>query len=197
MKKVCLVLVLAVSAISTTQAQVSWGIKGGANLLFVSAEDNGVKLKQDNVISGYHLGPMIECGLPAIGEGFALDAALLYSHNGYNYDGSDFSQGNILIPVNFKYKFDLSDNLRGYALAGPYFNLNITDNAYKMNPEKDDEVITGGFGGGLNIGVGLELKKHFQAGVSYQLSLTNDLTIDANSAKTKNSGLVVSVAYLF
>jgi hypothetical protein len=188
---------LTVSVIATAQAQISWGVKGGFNLLALDVNAGRSNLQSEN-LTGFQLGPMINFTVPLAGINLDMDAALLYSHNGYKFDGIEFSQGSFFIPVNVKYKLSFLGIAGAYAAAGPYINLKIVDNANK-NEILVESIKSKSFGAGLNLGVGMEFLSHFQAGINYQLGLINEYEL-LNSVKNtngKNKGWVLSAAYLF
>ena len=73
----CLVALLMSVSMWQLQAQVHVGVKGGLNISTVHFDSD--LFKADN-LTGFQVGPMIECQIPLVGLGF--DAALLYSKKG-------------------------------------------------------------------------------------------------------------------
>ncbi|GAP72587.1 outer membrane beta-barrel protein [Candidatus Symbiothrix dinenymphae] len=181
MKRILLVAALAVSVFGSVQAQFHYGLKAGVNL--VEPDVTGIES-----LVGFQVGPMIEFIVPVIGIGF--DAAVLYSQDGFKAGGEEFTNKNVLIPVNLKYKLSLLGIVGAYAAAGPYASFNVDS----------DMEATKSFGAGLNFGIGAELFSKLQVGVTYQLGLTE--SFDASkmgdaSLDTATKGFVISLAYWF
>jgi hypothetical protein len=213
MKKSLIFLVVLFVSWSAVQAQIKFGLKAGVNLSSVSLEGNLVNnLKVDN-FTGFQVGPMVEFTVPVLGIGF--DAAVLYSNEGFKLDGVTFDNvgtaieteaktyksNNLLIPVNFKYKLIILGVAGVYATAGPYAKFSLDNNLKNQYESKS-------FGFGLNFGAGVELLKHLQVGVNYQLGLTEDYSklevpgltdIPGFTADIKGQpkGWSVTAAYLF
>ncbi|MDR0832817.1 MAG: porin family protein [Candidatus Symbiothrix sp.] len=189
MKRLVLVLVLAVSVIGTAQAQFSWGIKGGVNLVKADFSKLEGNLDTKN-LTGFQLGPMIEFTVPLIGVG--MDAALLYSQDGFKFGDEDFKTSSLFVPVNLKYKLSLMGLIGAYGTAGPYINIKL-DNNFIENVEAKS------FGAGLNFGFGVEILSHLQLGANYQLGLTEDYSMLNNviDIKGKSKGWSITAAYLF
>lgn len=218
MKKIISAFLMAVCCMLMAvpaQAQLlKWGVKGGVNMTKIDWS-GGVKGNKGNS-AGFFIGPMAEVTVPVIGLG--LDAALMYSQRGKDYDitvdngraSVEAKQQGFEIPVNLKYTIGLGSTLGIYFAAGPDFFFNF----------KDVEVNVGnlGIGGngklvdskktqvGLNLGAGLKLLEHLQLGVNYQLPLGDSFSlgdafsavgndISGKGAKTKT--WQVSAAYIF
>lgn len=194
MKRVFFILMLAIGAISTAQAQFSWGIKAGVNLIEADFSNLESNIDTKN-LTGFQVGPMIQFTVPVIGIG--LDAAVLYSQTGFELKGENYKQGSLLIPVNFKYKLSLLGVLGAYATAGPYAKFKLdSDDLYEDAKAKS-------FGAGLNFGFGVEVLSHLQVGANYQVGLTDNynessaLQLAGNSVNSKDKGWSITAAYLF
>jgi hypothetical protein len=204
-KKLVIVLALVLLGGMSAQAQFKWGIKAGLNMSKVSFSGDAKDIYNAAVenATGFQVGPMVEFTVPIIGIG--LDAAVMYSQVGMKLPslGDNLSvayktlkANTLYIPVNLKYKLTFLDVVGVYGALGPYANFKLSDNLKNQWESKS-------FGAGLNFGIGVELLKHLQVGVNYQLGLTEDfssLTLGsaANEAfKGKTRNWTVSAAYLF
>jgi hypothetical protein len=169
----------------SAQAQFKWGLKAGANLSELSTEGTRADIKN---ATGFQVGPTAEFMIPIVG--FGVDAAVLYSQDGFKVE--DKTIANLQIPVNLKYKLSLLGLAGVYAAAGPYVNFKLSDNV--VSAAKNES-----FGAGLNFGVGVELLSHLQVGATYQLGLTDDYknTSAAAAFKGQTRGWIVSAAYFF
>jgi hypothetical protein len=199
-KNVFLVVVLLFIGGATAQSQLKYGLKAGLNLSKISFNESALNDILDiGNYTGFQVGPMVEFTFPVLG--FGLDAAVLYSQEGFKLN--DISQSyvtnNLLIPVNLKYKLSFLEVVGVYVTAGPYADFTLSDN---LKDQYESET----FAAGLNFGIGVEFLAHLQIGVNYQLGLTDDFSVlkesglvnfssyDTN-AKTRN--WTISAAYLF
>lgn len=214
MKKIFSSLLVVASlllVISPAQAQLKWGIKGGLNLSKVDFSDTKSNFDAKN-FTGFFIGPMAEFTLPVIGLG--VDGALLYSQTGMSFvDETDAEETiknhAIEIPINLKYTIGLGSLASVYAAAGPQFAFSLSSDEYSWmdyasKPFKKSQL-------SLNLGVGVKLIKHIQAGVVYNIPLGDTAEYDgiqsgdtgdiANAAwgafTAKNKTWKVSVAYIF
>lgn len=197
MKKVLNVFLLLIilSVAVPAQAQLQWGIRGGVNL--AKASFSGSDLKSDNFI-GFFIGPMAEFTIPIIGLG--VDGAVLYSQTGIKAEGETLKRRSLEIPINLKYNIGLGRILGVYIAAGPQFGFGLNDDEWKLTEGsfsfKKSNL-------SLNLGAGVKLIKHIQAGVTYNIPLGKtaeydgvvDAIGDAYSAKLKT--WQIHVAYMF
>lgn len=198
MKKSVLVVLIAVLGVIAipANAQLRFGIKGGANISKVSI--NKDVLNSDNV-TGFNIGPMMEFGLPLVGVG--MDAAILYSQKGVETLGESMKTNYLDVPVNFKWKVGVP-LVKFYAAAGPYVSFRLGgDKFWEIPHHVGEQLKAKNFGAGLNFGAGVELLSHLQVGFTYGLGLTNDyeaLTLkDAFKADGKSRGWSINAAILF
>ena len=193
MKKYFVFTVVAVLFVSLqVQAQFNWGLKGGLNLSDISSDEEFYK-NSDNY-TGFQVGPMLEFMVPVLGIG--LDAAVLYSQTGFKVDEKTIENGNLLIPVNLKYKLSLLDIVGAYATAGPYIGFKLFGDKKDFINNAIEKIESQSFGAGLNFGIGVELLSKLQVGVNYQLGLTDDyktFKIDTSIGQTVSSGEKSSV----
>ncbi len=218
MKKIISTLFVAVALMiagaQTAQAQFSWGIKGGLNLSKVDFSDAPGNLKADN-FTGFFVGPMAEFTLPIVGLG--VDGSLLYSQTGISFtdkeDGTDetLKSHSLEIPINLKYSIGLGKLASVYAAAGPQFAFALSQDKWKddiMNytskPFKKSQL-------SLNLGLGVKLINHLQAGVTYNIPLGDTADFDGlqdgdageimdagwEAFTAKNKTWKIHVAYIF
>ena len=215
MKKIFSTLFVAVAlmftGVQSAQAQFSWGIKGGLNLQKADFENASANIKPDN-FTGFFVGPMAEITIPIIGLG--VDGSLLYSQSGLSFtnDGKDetLKSHSIEIPVNLKYSLGLGKLASVYAAAGPQFEFALSQDKlewkenlqdYTSKPLKKSQL-------SLNLGVGVKLLNHLQAGATYNIPLGDtadfedyDYTDTAGTmlklGTAKNKTWKIHVAYIF
>ncbi|MBS1597664.1 MAG: PorT family protein [Bacteroidetes bacterium] len=99
MKKLIL-LALTGALLSTTQAQIKFGVKAGVNLATLTGDISNAKM-----LTGFNAGGLVEVNL---GKMFAVQPEVLYSSQGAksSFEGQDFNMnlGYLNVPVLFKYK---------------------------------------------------------------------------------------------
>ncbi|MDR2679234.1 MAG: PorT family protein [Tannerella sp.] len=173
MKKVNLLLIIAaLFVVSTMDAQIRFGVKGGVNVAKVKFDKNA--LKSDNV-TGFHVGPTLE-GMVGQG-GIGFDAAVLYSQKGFNAEEKKVKNAFLEIPVNVKFKLGLP-LINPYVAAGPYADIRIAGNKVWDVAKTAGGIVhrikTKDFGAGLNFSAGAEVFNILQLGVTYSLGLTDN-----------------------
>lgn len=187
-------VMLCVMWVMPAQAQLHWGVKGGLNLSKASFSKSA--LKGDNQ-TGWFLGPMAEFTVPLLGIG--ADVAALYSQTDLSAKGyeTDAKLKTLEIPVNLKWSFGMGSMVGAYLAAGPQFGFNIGSKRGFMNYELKKNNTT------FNVGAGVKLIRHIQAGVNYNFALSRTATYiptengQTETIKIKNNTWQVSLAYLF
>lgn len=171
-------LLLAVPA----QAQFSWGIKGGVNLVSNNFSDLSGTITKDQILNkdnytGFFIGPKAEVRIPLLG--FGIEAAALYSQKGMSIgDNETFKMNSFQIPLNIKYSLGLGNVANVFIAAGPEFGFNVGETTKVIN----NLVTTGGTTTGsvqayilekstlsINVGVGATLLNHLQVAVNYNM----------------------------
>ncbi len=209
MKKISILLLVAVLGAFGAQAQIRFGIKAGANFNKIHFSDVESSFQPDNSC-GWNAGVMTEFTVPIVG--LCFDASLLYSrmNNAISFDfnkevadalDSDMSYGkNFLeIPINIKYKFGIpviGSIIKPFIYTGPSF-------AFKL----DKSIMDKTFQCAWNIGIGVELIKHLQISGSYGFGINNVAKevlkteapdfANVEKIKAKNNYWTVSAAWLF
>lgn len=187
MKKItCMaIMVMALFVVVPAQAQFSWGIKGGVNLvsndlsnLSGMVQDKAQIMNKDNY-TGFFIGPKAELRVPILG--FGIEAAALYSQKGMSVgDNETFKQNSFQIPLNIKYSFGLGNVANVFIAAGPEFGFNVGETTKVFNNVQFDDV-TGVTAGdvsayvlekstlSINIGLGATLLNHLQVALNYNM----------------------------
>ena len=192
MKRFYLLMLILFSIVALpAQAQFSWGIKGGANISSLHFSDLPETFSKSN-ITGFHIGPTIELIAPVVGLGF--DASILYSQTGVEMGKQKIKNDYLDIPVNLKWKFGLP-SLKVYLAAGPYVGFRL--GGAKVWEVISDQISSKSFSAGLDFGAGVELFRHLQVGVNYQLGLTENYSMKNLNIGGKNRGWQLSAAILF
>jgi len=199
MKKITCMAVMAVALLLATpaQAQFSWGIKGGVNLvnndLSALKGMNKEQVMNKDSYTGFFIGPKAELRIPLLG--FGVEVAALYSQKGMEFsEGEIFKQNSFQIPLNLKYAFGLGNIANVFIAAGPEFGFNVGETTKVFNNIKLNEINNQTTGNvqayvlekstlSINVGVGATLLNHLQVGINYNIpwGKTADFTtIDAS-----------------
>lgn len=196
-----LLIVAALCVAVPSHAQFQWGVRGGVSL--AKASFKGGNLKSDN-FTGFFIGPTAEFTIPLVGLG--IDGSLLYSQTGLKGDDEMMKRQTLKrrsfeIPINLKYNIGLGSMLGIYIAAGPQFGFGLNDDEVQMGDGGKFAFKNSNLS--LNLGAGLKILRHLQAGVIYNIPLGKTAEYegvlqageDALSAKLKT--WQISVAYMF
>lgn len=181
MKKVKIVLVMAIAvfAVTTAQAQVSFGVKGGLNITEMSLDS---KVFDTSNRMGFFAGPVLKVGLPLAGLGF--DIAGLYDQREAKINDETVTQKSILVPANLRFSFGVGNNAGIYLAAGPQISFNIGDDEYTWKDTKTSfenaentfqmkkSVFSVNVGGGVNFG-------KFEVGATYNIGISKTADVES------------------
>ena len=196
MKKIFTVISLvALFFVATpSQAQTSFGLKGGFNVTNMSLSSD--VLSSSNR-AGFFIGPSVKFTLPIVGLGF--DVAALYDQREAKLNGATINQKSINIPINARYTFGLGDAAGLYLAAGPQFGINVGDEDFKVTDTSNYQLKKTNFS--VNLGAGVTLMNHLEIGANYNIALgkTGDFSLSnaKNEYDTKNNAWQIYAAYYF
>lgn len=170
------------------------GIKAGANFATVSDSDEG-ETKTGLIFGVYYAYDL--------NDSFAIQPELLYIQNGVKVSDSGatlkWNFDYLVIPVLAKYKFEASETVKPYIMAGPYLGFKLSA---KIKGESDDVSLEADideakgtdfgvvFGGGVGVTMGsgqLLLEARYNLGLS---EIMEDYT-------SKNRSFSLMVGYAF
>lgn len=212
MKKILLSLfaLLTLAAATPAQAGIEFGIQAGMNMSKVKFSNFNDNFDASNRY-GFYFGPKVNFSL----LGFGGDAAILYNQKRMNLD-EDYSKTfrSIEIPVNARYTIGLGSVASVYVATGPQFGFNVGDKDWTwkgMTQSGKENAIGSTFkkknmNVSWNIGAGVKLFKHVEAGIGYNIMLSKyaeqikDITgkdVDSDNYNFKTNTFTVQVAYLF
>lgn len=194
MKKILstLMIVACLFMAVPAQAQFQFGLKGGLNISKLTFSNDIVK--GDNR-TGFFIGPMAEFTIPLVGLG--VDAAVLYNQSGAKIQDapSDETQTmkSVEVPVNLKWTLGLGSTLGVYLAAGPQFGFNVGSGHFAE--DFDMKSCNTSF----NVGAGVKLIGHLQAGVNYNFGLSHlaKTTDEITNIEIKRNTWQISLAYMF
>jgi len=175
MKKVLVVCSLALLSFIPASAQFSWGLRGGLNLVnndITQFSEDAAKDK--DTYTGFFFGPMAELQIPIIGIG--VDVAALYSQKGVELpDTTTMKNQSLSIPLSLKYSLGLGNFAAVYFAAGPQLDFRIGDLDQKFGDGEDvKEFALEKSTWSINVGAGVKLINHIQAGINYNIPVSKD-----------------------
>lgn len=203
MKKLSLFLAIVLAFTMASQAQVSFGVKGGLNLANLSGdvEDNNMKV-------GFQIGGVMDY---ALSDAFSIQPSLLLSNKGAAFEGDGWdatlSLNYLEVPIHATYK------ISGLQIfAGPYVGVGLfgkvkpsegddMDVEFTSDVDEDfefDKFPVRPLDIGLNFGVGYTVMENIQVQALYGLGLTNLEPTYAGEDpedETKNSVIQLTVSY--
>ena len=170
-------------SISSAQAQVKFGLKGGLNVTNMSL--NSEVFDADNQ-TGFFIGPTVKFTLPIVGLG--IDASALYDQrdakitvedNGASVE-SKIKNQSINIPINLRYGVGLGSTASVYLFAGPQFGFNVGDKNQSLFKDMGEwRLKSSTFS--VNVGLGAMLLSHLQISANYNIACgkTGETTVSS------------------
>lgn len=208
MKKILMLIVVAVGISLPSQAQVKFGLKGGLNLTSMSFNKSSAEDAIKNK-AGFFIGPTVKIGLPV--TGLSLDASALYDQReskmeGVNGQEATLKSQSLQVPINIRYGVGLGSVANLFAFAGPQFGFNLGDKSKEIFNNALDWTLRSS-NVSANVGLGATLLNHLQITVNYNIPLGKtgevelndgaDATLNTLTGKSKANAWQVSAAYFF
>ena len=179
---------VALADITSANAQVAFGVKGGLNVSSLSFD------KEDDEVEvlcrpGFFIGPTVRLSLPL--DGLGLDAAVLYEQRNAKQKSLELvpkgehatlvKHQQIAVPINLRYDLDVNETWGVYAYAGPQVGFNVGKEIkmdYGSYVPTDVTVA-------INAGLGVTMTDHLQLSVGYLwcCNKTADIWINRGNLK--------------
>lgn len=172
MKKVFTAILFAAAMMVAmpSQAQISFGLKGGLNVTNMSFSSEVIDKSNQ---TGFFVGPTVKFTLPIVGLG--IDAAALYDQRDAKFSDTEdgeysekVSQRSINIPINLRYNIGLGDMASVYFAGGPQFGFNIGAKNFAYEDVVNYEMKKTNFS--INLGAGVSLISHLEIGFNYNIA---------------------------
>lgn len=175
MKRLFLAIFSLMIAVSASAQDLRWGPTAAVNFSSI----NGNNIQESDCYVGFNLGVKGELDFSdVITDGFYLEGKFLYSLKGGAWKDYHENLGYLEIPVNFGYRYPVSQSVALMGSLGPYFGLGILGKA--VVKEGDTKIKTDIFGQsykrfdlGLNYNLGVELWNQWQFFIGIEHSLLN------------------------
>lgn len=209
MKKIYTTLVVAMMLLMAmpSQAQVKFGIRGGANLVNMKLSGNVINNLQKDNRAGFYLGPTVKFTVPIVG--LSLDASALYDQRSTEVsDGANNTESmvtrQLAIPVNVRYGWGLGSVADVFLFAGPQVAFNFAKEKNIFNNAADWSWNSSNFS--INVGLGCTILSHVELKANYNIAcgktgeatVWNSVTKAAEgSFKSKYNSWQLGLAYYF
>ncbi len=203
-------ILLTLAVANKTQAQVSFGVRGGINFFNINGHNEAGQKLDNKLKTGFNLGMNIEAPLA---QDFYIQPGLLFATKGGK---STTSSGNkatynlsyLEVPVNFIYKPEVGNGklLLG---AGPYLGFGLGGKVKDATGAEQDIKFKNSVPAnasnafyykpvdfGANLLVGYQFTNHVSVQLDAQLGLTNNSPYKDGSSY-KNTGFGLSLGYRF
>jgi hypothetical protein len=201
LRKVLAVIAVAILTVGSAQAQFKFGARAGVNLTTFTGDVEDAKFKP-----GFQVGVV---GDYSVSEVFAIQPGLVYAQQGCSTEesGAKFTANlnYIQLPVNAQYKLDLGGT-KLLLQAGPYLGFGLGGKtkgkedgvsvSMDIKMGSGDDALLKAFDFGVGVGAGLQFG-NIQAALGYNIGLANIAPDVEDSGTTKNSGLALTLTYLF
>ena len=193
MKKLVVVLMMALLMFSPANAQVRLGIKGGMNLSKLSFDKDVVS---SNTRAGFFVGPIFYVDLPFL-PGFGFDLAAIYDRKGttmaaviddQKYEKKGYVQF-LDVPIDINYKISFTRGFAIYGSTGPQFSFNLKQDDFKtiVDQRANYKIKDSNFS--WNVGFGMEIIRHFRLGYNYNIALGDWAEVKEDLTETVYQGL--------
>jgi hypothetical protein len=187
MKKVFVMMLMAVAFAMPSNAQIKFGLQAGLNMNNISGTSDVKGLIESR--TGFFVGPTVKFTLPIIG--LAVDASALYDQRQGKAKESDqtIKAQSIQIPINVRYGVGLGDLAEIFLFAGPQFGFNVGSDKTlyeQANVAKSTWTLkSSNFS--LNVGLGATALSHLQLKLNYNFALgkTGEIEVENLANKTK------------
>ena len=207
MKKIIIAIVAIIAAVNVSAQDFRWGVAGGVNIAWEKIKVDGVRATSDAYI-GFQAGVKAEYDLSKyITDGFFAEASLLYNLKGNSYSGTHTNLGYLELPINFGFRYPISNNISLMGSLGPYLALGIIGK--NVVEEGDKKIKTDVFGDeyrrfdfGLNYKLGVEMWERWQFYLGLEHGLINNAKAETYkdlrvNAKYHTINLYIGTAYMF
>lgn len=193
MKKLVVVLMMALLMISPANAQVRLGIKGGMNLSKLTFDKDVVS---SNNRAGFFVGPIFYVDLPFL-PGFGFDLAAIYDRKGttmtavideQKYEKKGYVQF-LDVPIDVNYKISFTRGFAIYGSTGPQFSFNLKQDDFKTIVDQRASYKIKDSNFSWNVGFGMEIIRHFRLGYNYNIALGDWAEVKEDLTETVYQGL--------
>lgn len=205
------ILMVALLPAMPTHAQddtfrVSFGVRGGLDI--INMDFSGEALKSNNR-AGFFIGPSLKLKTPV--AGLNIDISALYDQRYLKIGDRKVTQQTLLIPAHARLGISVASLLGIFITAGPQLGLNVGEDTFQWRDVEDNpkQYLLQQTTISLNLGGGVTIGKHLEAGIYYNIPLgkTGDFSWASlqeqlsqqtmHLAKTKADAWRLAISYYF
>lgn len=178
-----------------SQAQIKFGIRGGANLVNLKTDGSGFD-KSNRM--GFYVGPTVKFTVPVVG--LSLDLSALYDQKNAKIGDESFNSQCISIPLNVRYGYGFSSLLNVFAFTGPQYSFNVGGDKNLWDNASEWTWKSSQFS--WNVGIGATLFSHVEVKANYNIACTKTGEVKStdvliNGLDGKYNSWQVGLAYYF
>lgn len=188
MKKIAVVFMLALITTGVSAQGIDFGIKAGANFANISDAKDGATDLDFSSRTGLVVGAFVGAKL---NDRFGVQADLLYSQQGAEFDGGEFNLDYVNVPVVAKIFFFKGLHFQ----VGPQFGVLVNDEAQTVVGEVINDLAVKDFDLSGVVGFGYDVPLGLRLDARYNFGLT-DIEEDGGPSG-KNSVVTLSIGYSF
>ncbi|RDK85349.1 porin family protein [Marinirhabdus gelatinilytica] len=188
MKKLGVVLLMVLVTTGAVAQGIDLGLKAGVNFANITDAQQGAADLDLSSRTGLVVGAFVGAKLS---DKFGIQADLLYSQQGAEFDAGEFNLDYVNVPIVAKIFL-----VKGFHVqAGPQFGVVVNDDAQTVIGEVINDIavndfeVSGVVGIGYDVPLGLRLEGRYNFGFS-------DVP-EAEGASGKNSVVTLSIGYSF
>ncbi len=205
MKKILSIIAVSVALLAApANAQVKFGVRGGANLVNMKLSGNVVNNLQKDNRAGFYIGPTVKFTVPIVG--LSVDASALYDQRSTEVTNESETQSiisrQLAIPVNVRYGWGLGSVADIFLFAGPQVAFNFSKDKYFGATDwkwKESNF-------SVNVGLGCTILSHVELKANYNIACgkTGEATLwdkatkaAVGTVKSKTNSWQLGMAYYF
>jgi len=188
MKKIVVVFILALVTTGVSAQGIDFGVKAGVNFASLSDAKQGATELDFSSRTGVVVGAFVGGKL---NDKFGIQADLLYSQQGAEFDGGEFNLDYVNVPVVAKVYFFKGLHLQ----AGPQFGVIVNDEAQTVVGEVINDIAVNDFDVSAVVGLGYDVPLGLRLEARYNFGLSD--VPDGEGASGKNSVVTLSLGYSF
>ncbi|NLW18854.1 MAG: PorT family protein [Candidatus Cloacimonetes bacterium] len=203
MKKTLIILALTVLSLSLAFADVTYGLRGGLNMMNRATTQENALETGDR--SGFHGGLVLQYRTDS---NFIVQPEILYSQKGYTYKVLTVDTTTMMdyveVPILLKYNIKAAKGLYIQPTVAPFVGYAVVGkNTFKGAVIEDETDILEDINRlnyGLDFGLDIQVIDRVLVGARYQLGLADfdgDNNVIEKNKKDTHNGLMVSLGFLF
>ncbi|MCB5224598.1 MAG: porin family protein [Candidatus Cloacimonadaceae bacterium] len=203
MKKTLIILALTVLSLSLAFADVTYGLRGGLNMMNRDSTDQNAVTTGNR--TGFHAGLILQYSTDS---NFIVQPEILYSQKGFTFKAATVDNTTAMdyveVPILLKYNVRAAKGLNLQPTVAPFVGYAVVaKNIFKgvvIDDETDLLEDINRLNYGVDFGLDLQIIDKVLVGARYQLGLADydgDNNIIERNKKDTHNGIMFSLGFLF